>query len=188
MPTVLRRLLLWTVICAVSAAPSFLLAKDEFNRAAMALGVCLFIAAYTVATSTAAFERFHRRPFVRRTFYIGYGARLVLSMLMPLGMPGIGMPGFSIPPMFILMFPDIWPGFISLRVVDAIGLEPESFAGTLATTIVQGALLNLIIFFFMLIVYGVQRPFLKLPPDHAPRGFDVVLEPATGASSSEVKP
>jgi hypothetical protein len=40
----------------------------------------------------------------------------------------------------------------------------------------------------MLVVYGVQRLFMKPPADWAPRGFDVVLEPTAAAPTSEVKP
>ena len=54
MPTPLRRLLLWTVVCGVSAAPSFVLASHDYDPAAMALAVCVFILAYTAATSTDA--------------------------------------------------------------------------------------------------------------------------------------
>ena len=82
-------------------------------------------------------ERFHRRPFVRRTLYIGYGARLVLSMLFPLGLGG----GFG--PATLFLWPDIWPGFLSYTIVqNVLRLNPETFEGTLATTIVQGTLLT----------------------------------------------
>jgi len=171
MPTLFRRLLLWTIICSVSAAPSFIFAQQSYSRAAMVLGVCLFIAAYTATTSTAAFARFHRRPFVRRTLYIGYGARLFLSMLMPIGLAGERWNGF-----YFVLLPDVLPGVISVGLTRSIGLTEESFAGTLATTIVQGTLLNVIVFVFMLVVWGAQRLLLKMPPESAPRGFDVLLE------------
>ena len=185
MPTLLRRLLLWTVICAVSAAPSFFLASSEFSRPAMVFGVCLFIAAYTAATSTRAFERFHGRPFVRRTLYIGYGLRLAASCLMPIGFidGGGSLAG-------VLMLPDILPGILSVGLVqNVLRIEEHSFIGTLLITIVQGTLLNLIVFFLMLAIWGAQRLFLKLPPESAPRGFDVLLEsPRTAPLTVEVKP
>ena len=174
MPTVLRRLILWTVICCVSAAPSFVFAAGDFHRGAMVAGVCLFIAAYTAATSTRAFERFHRRPFVRRTLYIGYGLRLFLSLLMPVGHVTV--------PVRMVMFADLWPGMLSVLFVQRFFTDPESFAGTLLTTIVQGTLLNAIIFLVMAVVYGFQRLFLTPPTDAGPHGFDVVMPvPATPA-------
>ena len=164
--TLLRRLALWTLICCVSAAPSFYWADHNgtngarFDRSAMVVGVALFIVAYTALTSTTAFERFHNRPFVRRTLYIGYGVRLALSLAFPIGMGA-----------------DLFPGLLSVSLVEKSGLRPYSFEGTLATTVVQGAILNVLVFLFMLLVYGIQRLTMKPPPVTAPRGFDVVLPP-----------
>jgi hypothetical protein len=171
MSVTLRRLILWTIICSVSAAPSFILASSEFNRAAMVVGVLIFIALYTIGTSTEAFARFHRRPFVRRTLYMGYGLRLALSMLLPLGFVNGNRMGGAV----VVLFADVFPGLLSLRCIETIGLEPKSFAGTLATTIVQGALLNAIIFAVMAVLYAFQRVFMTPPPEYAAKGFDVVM-------------
>ncbi len=157
MPTVLRRLLLWTVICTISAAPSFVWAHQNYDRAAMFLGVLLFIAVYTIATSTERFARFHALPFIRRTLYIGYGLRLLLSIIYPLGMGA-----------------DLFPGMWSVNSVEWFMNDSHSFGGTLAITIVQGTQLNVILFLVMGAIYGLQRAFLK-PPVYRPRGFDIVL-------------
>ncbi len=161
--TVVRRLLLWTLVCCVSAAPSFAWAYQAYDRAAMALGVALFAGVYTALTSTEAFDRFHRRPFVRRTLYIGYGTRIGLSLAFPVG---LGL--------------DMMPGMLSLRFVEAVlRLDPHSFAGTFATTLVQGAILNAIVLFFMWVVYGIQRATMKPPepPEDRRRGFEVLAAP-----------
>ena len=172
MPVLLRRFILWTIICCASAAPSFAIAYDEHDPAAMVVGVVLFILLYTAATSTEAFERFHRRPFIRRTLYIGYGLRLIMSAVFPLGI-GTGSPAI------VLMFGDLWPGLISIHIVkNVVGVSPQSFTGTLLTTIVQGALLNAILFVVMAVVYAFQSMFMTPPPERAPKGFDVVM-PAT---------
>jgi hypothetical protein len=165
--TLLRRLLLWTFVCGVSAAPSFVMAGGlngrspsggNFDRGAMAFGVALFILLYTAATSTEAFERFHARAFVRRTLYIGYAVRVGLSVAFPIG---VGV--------------DLLPGMLSVSMVEKLGLDPRSFGGTFATTLVQGAILNVLVFLFMFVVYGVQRMTMKPPATVAPPGFDVVL-------------
>ncbi|HZN68610.1 MAG TPA: hypothetical protein VFB66_25235 [Tepidisphaeraceae bacterium] len=155
---ILRRLVLWTFVCVISAAPSFLWAQREFNRDAMAVGVALFILAYTALTSTERFERFHSRPFVRRTLYIGYGLRLGASLLFPVGMAA-----------------DVWPGLLSVGIVEGLGLRGRGFEQTLAITVVQGTLLNAILFVVMSLVYGIQRLAMKPPAEVAPRGFDVVM-------------
>ena len=92
---------------------------------------------------------------------------VILSFLFPLGMStGLG----------LVLWVDIWPGILSLIFVDELlGADAQYFAGTLATTIVQGTLLNIIIFIIMSIVYAVQRLFMTPPPESSPRGFDVVM-------------
>ena len=71
----------------------------------MVCGVLLFICLYTVSTCNDAFERFHARPFVRRTLYIGYITRMALSVAFPLG-----------------MFLDMFPGLVSIAIVERTGL------------------------------------------------------------------
>jgi|SRR5215217_1151094 len=177
--TLLRRFALWTVVCCVSAAPSFVWAGGiqgtgprggAFDRGAMAFGVALFILLYTAATSTRAFERFHARPFVRRTLYIGYGVRVGLSLAFPIGLGA-----------------DLLPGMLSVSTVEKLGLDPRSFAGTFATTMVQGAILNVLIFLFMWLVYTVQRLTMRPPATVAPPGFEVVLpaQPVAAPAAAE---
>ena len=162
--TIFRRFMLWAAICCVSAAPSFAWAHEEFHRGAMVLGVALFTIAYTAFTSTERFEQFHRRPFVRRTLYIGYGARMAASIVFPVG---VGM--------------DLLPGMLSVNLVQqGLRLDPHSFGGTLLTTIVQGTLLNVLLALFMLFVYGIQR--LTMKPPEAVQGFEVVM-PAVSVGS-----
>src|SRR4051812_40166526 len=124
--TVFRRLALWTAICTVSAAPSFVMAggldrHQRFNTDAMVFGVAVFIFLYTALTSTAAFERFHNRPFVRRTLYIGYAVRMGMSLAFPIGVGA-----------------DIMPGIVSVRCVESLELNVRSFTGTFLITLVQG--------------------------------------------------
>lgn len=145
---ILRRAGLWTLLCSISATPSFVWAAHEFSRAAMVTGVAAFILFYTAATSTQAFHLFSRRPFVRRTLYIGYGLRVGVSIIFPLGM--------------IL---DLLPGIISVNITEEVFRKDHSFVPTLITTLIQGTILNAILSIFMCIVYGLQRAFLKPPPD-----------------------
>ena len=167
MPTFLRRLGLWALVCSVSAAPSFVIARGEgYDPRAMIVGVVLFTLIYSAATSTRPFEALHRRPFVRRTLYMGYGARMLLSISFPL-----------IPD---LMMADLFPGLVSLAIVEKLGMPDKGFAGTLMTTCIQGAFLNVIVFVLMFMAYWIQRAFLKLPAEQAQRGFEVVLPPSPG--------
>ncbi len=161
---VVRRFLLWAVLCSVCAAPSFIWAASQYDVAAMLVGVFLFVVLYTVATCTPHFERLRDRPFVRRTLHIGYGTRLGLSIVFPLGMAL-----------------DLIPGALSARIVDSLVVNETGFAGTLLTTVIQGAFLNAILGVFMLIVFGLQRAFMKppKPPEGICRvcGYDLRSSP-----------
>lgn len=157
---VMRRLGIWTFVCTVSAVPSFLWASGEYDRTAMVFGVGLFIAIYTILSCTPPFERFYAWLHVRKTLQIGYWVRIGLSILFPLG-AGV----------------DLIPGMMSVEFVRSIGLVPQSFAGTLLTTVVQGTLLNIILFLFMLVVYAVLRMAAPAGPAQ-PRGFEVLIPEA----------
>ncbi len=143
---VVRRFLLWAALCSICAAPSFIWAAHQYDAAAMLFGVFLFVVLYTGATCTPHFERLRDRPFVRRTLYLGYGTRLGLSIVFPLGMAV-----------------DLIPGMLSAEIVNSVTANATGFAGTLITTVIQGAFLNAILGVFMLIVYGLQRAFMKPP-------------------------
>ncbi len=142
----LRHLGLWTIVCSISAVPSFMLAYEEYDIAAMIVGIACFIALLTLITGTSAFARFRRRAFVRPTLYAGYGLRIGMSVIMPFG---------------VLL--DMFPGVISIGLVEALDLRGESFIGTLLITLVQGTLLNIILAVVMLIIYALQRMF-RTPP------------------------
>jgi hypothetical protein len=93
-------------------------------------------------------------------------------MLFPIGIAGAG-------PGVIVLFADLWPGLLSIWVVeDGLGVSPRTFTGTLLTTIVQGALLNVVIFVIMSVLYALQRMFMTPPPQFRPHGFDVVMTSA----------
>jgi hypothetical protein len=161
-----RRALLWTVMCSVCATPSFIWAASGFSRPAMICGVVLFIIAYTVLTSTAAFLRFRDLPFVRRTLYIGYGIRLGISIVFPVGMAI-----------------DLLPGMFSVGLVrNFVGMK-ESFAGTLMITIVQGTIINILLSILMAFIWLLQKVFIKT--ERQPQGFPVEILPSAPTSASE---
>jgi hypothetical protein len=159
-PVVFRRAAMWTLLCSVSAVPSFIVARRDYSRPAMVTGIAFFVVLYTVATSTQFLDRFSRRPFVRRTFHIGYGVRLTCSVLFPLG-----------------MMIDLFPGFLSVSITEGLYGSDRSFVPTLVTTLIHGSFLNIILGIFMLVVYGLQRAFLKPPPRNDGRceqcGYDL---------------
>jgi hypothetical protein len=166
-----RRALLWTLLCSISAIPSFLWSRIGYNDAAIVCGVCLFIILYTVFTSTPQFLRFREKPFVRRTLYIGYATRILVSVIFPVGMAL-----------------DLIPGLISIGLVESGGRSigpsagiTESFIKTLLITIIQGTILNIILSVYMLILWVFQRLFCK--PPVLQRGFPVEINAAEASVS-----
>ncbi len=140
------RLGLWTLVCTVSAAPSFYLGVKYFNLVAMVGGVAIFILAYTVVTGTEVFQWVSERRFVRRTLLIGYGTRVAISLALPIG-----------------LYVDRFPGMVSTLLVEHFLGDPETFAGSLAATLLQGALLNVLLLLFMTTIYLVQAVYLRKP-------------------------
>lgn len=141
-----RRLLVWTAVCSIAAAPSFIWAAREYDWAGMVCGVICFIIAYTIASGTATAQDWRVRPFVRTTLYIGYITRLTISVIYPLGLGA-----------------DLLPGTLSIAFVEALLGIDHGFAPTLLITLVQGTLLNLILAVYMLLIYGIQKLFRKPP-------------------------
>ena len=149
----LRVLARWTLICAISAAPSFFwgcgLHHGGEHIGAMLSGIAVFVLAYTAAEGTSSYRLLVLQPYVRRTLLIGYGTRLALSILFPLGLAL-----------------DMFVGIISLSIVNAVHIEELSLVGqesggpaflaVFLTTIVQGGLLNALLFVYMLCLYAIQ--------------------------------
>jgi len=106
----------------------------------MVLGVALFIVMMTAATCTERFERLRSRRCMERTLVIGYGARVAISVLFPVG-----------------MYADLPSGMLSISLVENAGIATHSFAGTLIITVVQGVMLNAILMMFMFVTYWFLR-------------------------------
>jgi hypothetical protein len=126
-----------------------------FNTSAiagMACGILVFIIAYTAIEHTAFVQRLLAQKVFRRTAQIGYGTRIGISIVFPVG-----------------FYLDLFVGFVSVPTSQwAIRLfgNPElatrseevgGFVGTFITTIVQGACLNVLLFIYMLIVFAIVR-------------------------------
>ena len=141
----LRRAYLWFVVCFVCAVPSLFCALDEFDRQAMLLGISIFALGMFAVTSTDGFYRFSRKSFVRRTLYIGYGIRIAVSVIFPIG-----------------MIVDLVPGIISISLVSS-GSNDGEFVPTLVITIVQGVILNGLLSVLMLLIWVVQMIWLPKP-------------------------
>ena len=168
---VVRRFILWSLVCWISAAPSFGLVTlgrsggrnsevGGFDPWAMACAITLFSILYTILTTSAAFDRFHRIRGVRRTLYIGYWTRIAVSIIFPVS--------------FVV---DVIPGAISILAVSStLGIQ-SGFVATFLITCVHGTLMNLIIAIYMGMLYPIVLNLTKDP--NRPGGFEVILPEAT---------
>jgi len=135
----------WTLICTVSAGPSFfwgcVLHHQIQHIMGMIVGIVLFILGYTMVECSAAYRRVIRWPHVRRTIWIGYGTRLVMSIIFP-----------------IALMVDMWTGIIAVGLIElplSQGGSERSFFLVLLTTLIQGTLLNVVLFVYMGLVWIV---------------------------------
>ena len=148
----------WTVICIVAAAPSFVVAMSMTAQqapvsaaAGMLVAISLFIWAYTSAEMSPFFRRqmLDRRKKVAAR--ITYGLRVGISIVFPIG-----------------LYLDFILGMISVMTMSALlgqggfGFAEEQNGSPLAvaawhfaTTILDGLIMNVIVFVLMLIIYGI---------------------------------
>jgi hypothetical protein len=153
--------MLWTAVCSISAAPSFVLAliayNDPFQILAMLAGIACFIIGYALVSSTPWAQAFRRRPFVLTTLKIGYGTRIGMSLISLLAP--------AIPPVIL---PDVFFGVVSIQIVgeDPAGPNQSPFM-VYMITMVEGTLWNMALLIDMLIVHGIQRMTRRPPlPDN----------------------
>jgi uncharacterized membrane protein YfcA len=136
----------WLLVCGLSAIPSFLfgaaITKGQYEG--MLLGILVFVAGYTWLDRRTATRRWRRDPRTQRTLRIGYGTRIAISVLFPIG-----------------SFLDVLLGAIAVefyQVASGDNIESPSFGlfDTFLTTLIQGSLLNVVLMVYMLVVHAVQ--------------------------------
>jgi len=157
-----RVLLKWLVICVVSAAPSFVWGATIGDLrleaiVGMLMGILTFTFAYTFFELTPFAQRWLRDPFIKRTAKIGYGTRLGMSILFPIGLSMDMVVGMLALATSTTLFGQ--DSIAPTRIGEAA--TGPSFLWFFATTIVQGIYLNIILFVYMLVVYALVRAFSK---------------------------
>ncbi len=142
----------WTLICTVSAAPSFsygcFLHHQPQHILGMIAGVVVFILGYTLVEASAAYRRVIRWRHVRTMVWIGYGTRVAISIIFP----------------FAIVI-DVWTGMLSVLIVNPGYIDGKSGAGFLSvflTTLVQGTFLNVVLLAYMGVVWCILWLAAKL--------------------------
>lgn len=148
----IRSLGTWTLVCGISAAPSFVIAMGIIPKGtwpAMVMGVAIFIVLYVqldYRTRQAAFRKDKR---IRYSLYATYVLRIIASIIFPIG-----------------TFIDLMCGFCSAAVVSPFQLEmrPDSAASGVAFlavflwTMTHAVVMHLVLFCIWILIWL----FLKL--------------------------
>lgn len=144
----------WLVICVISAAPSFfwgfLIGQQTISSVVgMLAGILTFVVGYATIECRPFAQRWLRNRLIRRTAKIGYGTRLGMSIIFPVG-----------------MYLDMITGMIAIATTqgfddNGMGNEQMPLLWFYLTTIVQGIYLNIVLFVYMLVAYAFVRLFSK---------------------------
>jgi hypothetical protein len=148
----------WFLICYVCATPSFFLGLAFTNGTfpsilGMVVGVFCYVIGYTLLEGTSFVQRILQDRVVRRAVKIGYTIRIVFSvapLLTPLDL-------------FLGIASTTAGSYITMAVYplqdDMSPFFTEEFGPALmfsfTSTIIQGALMNVVLLGFVAIVYGI---------------------------------
>ncbi len=163
----------WTLICCISAAPSFFwgcaIHQGIQSVLAMLAGILVFVLGYTLVECTHYYQQIVTRPHVHRTVLVGYASRILVSVIFPVGLAidmVIGAASVSI-------VENISP--LNSHQVTEVGSAATGF-NVFLTTVVQGALLNLALFGYMLGVYGLLVVIAKVRERARQQTHEVAIE------------
>lgn len=154
------RLAAWTFVACVSAGPSLVIALPGYHGGGLIVGIAVWIVLLTLVSSTVAFVRFERVRGVRRTLWLGYGVRVVVSAIPVYG-----------------WFVDLYAGSFSVELGERLGFDGNGFTSSLAITLIQGAALNAIVIVLMLLAFPFVRRLTRPAWDGVERcracGYDL---------------
>lgn len=122
--------------------------------AGMLGGILIFIVAYTIFESSKYGQMLTRRRLVRIVARVGYGIRILVSIVFPLG-AAIDIPCGSLAISI--------SNFVFQTTLgpdgDGFGNELLGFVWFCTTTVIQGTLLNIVLLVFLLLLYGIGLLF-----------------------------
>lgn len=154
------KLKLWSVVCIISAIPSFFWGLLVLaNITAMIVGVLLFIIVYTIVSSSNFYKKLKEKAFLFKALRWGFGIRIFYSIIALISMP------LKNDIALIVNITDWWLGSLSVALTNVllgresfkVGSLENPFFPTLLTTITQGTLLSLAVFAVAVIIWCFFR-------------------------------
>jgi hypothetical protein len=157
MPKIWKRIAFCVSLTLIAAAPGYLIAVDvfdiSFDRSALWLAVLAIAAFWSFVACFPVIDSLLSVPYVRRTLRIGFIARFLFTLILPLsGMSEIVM-GHEIANKIERLMPG---GFIPFGPGCLVTFQP-----TFAITLVDGAIHSFILLAFMTVVWALQMAFCK---------------------------
>lgn len=145
----------WTVVCTLSAAPSFLfgLSLTQSRVGGMLTGVLIFIVAYVWLDRRTASAHWRQSTIVRRLLKTVYGLRVGASILFPIG-----------------MYADLMCGVVSVGIYTRLGGtagrgETMGYFDSLVVTLLQGLCLHVVLTALGLLLLPVYALFMRRRSD-----------------------
>ena len=149
----------WMLVCFIAAGPSFCFGGMIGNWRGpevlgMLVGILVFVAGYSAIEFIPQIQLAMNQRAKRRASRTAYISRMVISILFPIG-----------------VFFDMYCGVVSLGIssvltggewnfkdsTNGVDFPVFRFLTFLMTTVIQGTLLNILVFAYMLLVYGFLR-------------------------------
>lgn len=118
-------------------------------------GILVFVLAYTAVECTHYYQQIITRPHMHHTALIGYGTRILISIIFPVGLAIDMMTGIA----SVSIVQNVSPG--SSAELPEVGAAVSGII-VFWTTIVQGILLNVMLFGYMAGVYGMLRVIARV--------------------------
>jgi hypothetical protein len=149
----IERFLLWSAICGVSAAPSFILAAHRFDELGMLLGILVYVVFYTWVSGTPFAHFLLQDQAWEKSLRSAFGFRFALSFIV------------WIPPLIAV---ELFPGMFAMRITELAFNNPTGPMASFVTTLIQGLFLNLGILIVVCFVFKHNR---KKYPDPLMQGI-----------------
>ena len=147
-----RRIALWLGICSISAAPSLgiTIQDRDYPLLPQILGILTFAIVAGVATAQPGIRKLANHPGLRRSLLIAYSIRTLVAAV-------------PIAPVMIDLFVGIFAVSLGGALTYTFSAWITPFGNTYFLVLLQGVMLNIVVWALVLLIWMFQRLFLQPP-------------------------